>query len=194
MAPTSRAKSSIALPSSTWSMDITLIATRRCNGGSCSASYTSPNAPEPIQRITRQSPSSTPSSKYLQYWQDTCLSTATGAFSPVVSANATAGACNFEGMEAKPLFSCAFLGFKQCTIARSPRDYQKTTMNFYKIIRYVNLSTTISSQQRTNIVTIIAIRSTVSHIIITCARGCGMWNSSHFAHNILRTDARTSST
>src|SRR5258706_6235921 len=116
-------------------MDITLIATRRCNGGSCSASYTSPNAPEPIQRITRQSPSSTPSSKYLQYWQDTCVSTAAGAFSTVDSANATAAACNFEGMEAKPLFSCAFLGFKQCTIARSSRNYQKTTLLSYIALR-----------------------------------------------------------
>src|SRR5258708_1071199 len=57
---------------------MTLMATRLFNGGSCSASYTSPKAPEPIHLVTRQSPSSAPCSKYLQKGQATCPSTATG--------------------------------------------------------------------------------------------------------------------
>src|ERR1700681_3782069 len=107
IAPTSRAKSSTDSSSATRSSDIILIATRRLRGGDCTASYTSPNAPEPIQRVTRQSPSSASCNKYLQKRHATCSSTATDtAFAP----------SSVAAEDEIPLFSCDFLGFKQCII------------------------------------------------------------------------------
>src|SRR5579864_5631180 len=83
------------------------MAIRRLKGGNCSASYTSPKAPDPIQRVTLQSPSSAPCSKYLQNWHVTCSSTTTEALMGAVSTR----------VADVVRFSCAFLGFKQYVIA-----------------------------------------------------------------------------
>src|SRR5260370_40075869 len=93
---------------------MTLMATRLFNGGSCSASYTSPKAPEPIHLVTRQSPSSAPCSKYLQKGQATCSSTATGLLPMEAPGEATLG---LPGDEISgSLFSCGLLGFRQSLI------------------------------------------------------------------------------
>src|SRR5712671_5338557 len=115
IALTSCAKRSADVSSPTRSRDMTLIATRLFNGGSCSASYTSPNVPEPIHLITRQSPSSAPFSKYLQMWQVTCSSTAT-AIAPVEARSEATLELSGDEITGS-LFSRAFLGCRQYIIS-----------------------------------------------------------------------------
>src|SRR2546421_7980264 len=122
IACTSRAKSSAALPSATCSTAITLRATRRFKGGNCCASYTSPNVPEPIQLVTRQSPSKAPSSRYLQNWHVTCSSCCRDEFKDCSAASlgdrvASAGTVTDEDIL---IFLCGFLGFKQRRIDDTP--------------------------------------------------------------------------